>query len=137
MVFHFLQGSNGDEQHASRTARFVADIRQLITLKQHYYPEGGWGWIVLWTAVLVHVLANGFIASAGFFQLEIARKFGPEFKKQSGNCLFSCDVKFTIVGISTKFSVGKTFLTPVKVNFCVCLLFVQSVQIKVGFKPNC
>ncbi|KAL1492002.1 hypothetical protein ABEB36_012511 [Hypothenemus hampei] len=74
----YYGGSGGDEQQASRTARFVADIRQLITLKQHYYPEGGWGWIVLWTAVLVHVLSSGFLASAGLFQLEILKKFGEQ-----------------------------------------------------------
>ncbi|XP_066258048.1 monocarboxylate transporter 10-like [Euwallacea similis] len=79
----YFGGSGGDEHQASRTARFVADIRQLITLKQHYYPEGGWGWIVLWTGVLVHILANGFIASVGIFQLEVIRKFGAEFRKQT------------------------------------------------------
>ncbi|EDS28020.1 conserved hypothetical protein [Culex quinquefasciatus] len=26
--------------------RLVADLRQLMTLRQHYYLEGGWGWLL-------------------------------------------------------------------------------------------
>lgn len=64
-----------DEAPASRAARLVADLRQLLTLKQHYYPEGGWGWIVLVACVLVHVLSNGLVVAFGIFYLEITRKF--------------------------------------------------------------
>ncbi|XP_050312458.1 monocarboxylate transporter 12-like [Anthonomus grandis grandis] len=79
----FYGGSGGEEVPGYKGTRFVADLRQLITLKQHYYPEGGWGWMVLWTAMTVHVLANGFTASVGVFQLEIVRKFGADFRKQT------------------------------------------------------
>ena len=34
-------------------------LRELRTLKQHYYPEGGWGWVVVVVACLVHLLVNG------------------------------------------------------------------------------
>ncbi|KAH1029107.1 hypothetical protein HUJ05_002406 [Dendroctonus ponderosae] len=101
----FYGVSAGEEPQVSRTARFVADIRQLITLKQHYYPEGGWGWMVLWTAVLVHVLSNGFLASAGLFQLEIVRKFGPEFQRQAE----------WLGAVSTGLSL---FISPVVIGYC-------------------
>ena len=29
------------------------------TLQQHYYPEGGWGWAVVASAVLCHTLTSG------------------------------------------------------------------------------
>ena len=34
-------------------------LRELRTLKQHYYPEGGWGWVVVIVGCLVHFLVNG------------------------------------------------------------------------------
>ena len=38
---------------------FDQKLRDLKTLKQHYYPEGGWGWIVALASVLVNILAYG------------------------------------------------------------------------------
>ncbi|XP_017769772.1 PREDICTED: uncharacterized protein LOC108557668, partial [Nicrophorus vespilloides] len=74
----FYGGSGADDAPASRAARLVADLRQLLTLKQHYYPEGGWGWVVLVACVLVHILGHGMLLSFGMFALEITRKFGTQ-----------------------------------------------------------
>ena len=38
---------------------FDQKLRDLRTLKQHYYPEGGWGWMVALASTLVNILANG------------------------------------------------------------------------------
>lgn len=73
-----------DNEPASRAARLVADLRQLLTLKQHYYPEGGWGWVVLICAVLVHVLSHGLHTSTGLVYLEILDKFGVAVKEPAG-----------------------------------------------------
>ncbi|XP_072384344.1 uncharacterized protein [Diabrotica undecimpunctata] len=35
------------------------DARKTTTLRRHYYPEGGWGWVIATCAVLVHVLNHG------------------------------------------------------------------------------
>lgn len=35
------------------------DARKTTTLRRHYYPEGGWGWVVVVCAVLVHVINHG------------------------------------------------------------------------------
>ena len=29
------------------------------TLKQHYYPEGGWGWLVALASLLVNIIGQG------------------------------------------------------------------------------
>ncbi|XP_065169406.1 monocarboxylate transporter 12-like isoform X2 [Atheta coriaria] len=80
----FYGGSGVEEVPVSRAARLVADLRQLLTLKQHYYPEGGWGWIVLIACVLVHILGNGIMLSYGLFSLEISRKFGKDVEQPTG-----------------------------------------------------
>ena len=34
-------------------------LKDWRTLKQHYYPEGGWGWVVLLVAILTNLIAFG------------------------------------------------------------------------------
>lgn len=46
------------------------------TIHQHYYPEGGWGWIVLFCALIMDVLASTLPLSSGFFVIEIRNQFG-------------------------------------------------------------
>ncbi|XP_022166266.1 monocarboxylate transporter 10 isoform X2 [Myzus persicae] len=55
----------------------LGDIRQLVTLKQHYYPEGGWGWVVAAVAVAAHLLTHGLHLASGVFVQELVNKFGP------------------------------------------------------------
>ena len=38
---------------------FDQKLRDLRTLKQHYYPEGGWGWVIVTVAILVNIIAVG------------------------------------------------------------------------------
>ncbi|PNF28100.1 hypothetical protein B7P43_G12256 [Cryptotermes secundus] len=39
------------------------------TIRQHYYPEGGWGWIVCGVGFLVHLLTSGLQLSFGLLYL--------------------------------------------------------------------
>ncbi|XP_050506821.1 monocarboxylate transporter 12-like isoform X1 [Diabrotica virgifera virgifera] len=80
----YYGGSGVDDAPVSRAARLVADLRQLLTLKQHYYPEGGWGWVVLVCAVFVHILGHGMLTCIGLFYLEILKKFGTHEKSSAG-----------------------------------------------------
>lgn len=50
--------------------------RKRATLQRHYYPEGGWGWVIVATAIAVHVLNHGFQLSAGVTLGSAAVKFG-------------------------------------------------------------
>lgn len=45
------------------------------TIHQHYYPEGGWGWVVLCCALFNDMLASTIPFSIGFFILEIRKYF--------------------------------------------------------------
>ncbi|KAK6168903.1 hypothetical protein SNE40_020063 [Patella caerulea] len=40
-----------------------------------YYPDGGWGWVVVIAATLVHILCNGFHFSYGSLYLEIRHTY--------------------------------------------------------------
>lgn len=37
----------------------AAELKQLMTMRQHYYPEGNWGWIVLIAGFFVQILTHG------------------------------------------------------------------------------
>ena len=50
--------SNGEVRRAP-APNDQKKLRELRTLKQHYYPEGGWGWVVVLVACLVHSLVLG------------------------------------------------------------------------------
>ncbi|XP_013786839.1 monocarboxylate transporter 10-like [Limulus polyphemus] len=46
------------------------------TIRQHYYPEGGWGWVICVCAFFVHFLTSGLQLSYGVLYLKIVKTFG-------------------------------------------------------------
>ncbi|VVC32197.1 Hypothetical protein CINCED_3A000011 [Cinara cedri] len=50
--------------------------RKRATLQRHYYPEAGWGWVIVATAIAVHVLNHGLQLSAAVTLGAAAVKFG-------------------------------------------------------------
>lgn len=48
------------------------------TIKQHYYPEGGWGWVTLTTGTMALTLTHGLQTAVGIWIVEIARKHPKE-----------------------------------------------------------
>ncbi|KAJ8962372.1 hypothetical protein NQ318_018356 [Aromia moschata] len=44
-------------------------------LCRHYYPEGGWGWVIAVCAVLVHIINHGFQISCSQLVAPAAFKF--------------------------------------------------------------
>lgn len=53
----------------------MSDLRQLLTLRQHYYPEGGWGIIILIIAFIVQCISHGLHMSSGILITAIIAKF--------------------------------------------------------------
>ena len=49
--------------------------QKLDTIFRHYYPESGFGWIVLAVAFLVAIITHGFQLSAAFFLLPAQKRF--------------------------------------------------------------
>lgn len=52
------------------------DEKTLRTLKVHYYPEGNWGWFVLFVGVLVQIFNHGLHVSFGMFLVKLENVFG-------------------------------------------------------------
>ncbi|XP_017770975.1 PREDICTED: uncharacterized protein LOC108558543 [Nicrophorus vespilloides] len=51
------------------------DARKATTLRRHYYPEGGWGWIIIACTILVHILNVGLQMSCSQLITPAADKF--------------------------------------------------------------
>ncbi|XP_034939068.1 monocarboxylate transporter 10-like isoform X1 [Chelonus insularis] len=77
-------GSVQDNGPVRLHSKLVADLRQLLTLKQHYYPEGGWGWLILVVGVLVQILSSGIHGAAGISIHHVAMRFNVEVYLEAG-----------------------------------------------------
>ena len=55
---------------------FDKNHKNLRTLKQHYYPEGGWGWVITFCCFLVNIFTTGLQLSFSVLYLEIIRLCG-------------------------------------------------------------
>lgn len=72
------------EQTHAAPRQLVADLKQLLTLGQHYYPEGGWGWVVLLVALLVQILSHGVHGAIGIFLEQVETRFGQHVHQKTG-----------------------------------------------------
>lgn len=60
----------------SPPARLPLDIRKEATLRRHYYPEGGWGYIIVTCSMLVHFIGLGLqLAAPGCWHVSAEQKF--------------------------------------------------------------
>ncbi|XP_012232564.1 uncharacterized protein [Linepithema humile] len=60
----------------SPPARLPLDVRKEATLRRHYYPEGGWGYIIVTCSMLVHFIGLGLqLAAPGCWHVSAEQKF--------------------------------------------------------------
>ena len=59
----------------SYNAKLVADLRQLMTLRQHYYPEGQWGWFLVAIGFVVQCVSHGLHMAVGVLIAVMVRDF--------------------------------------------------------------
>ena len=55
---------------------FARTAREMRTMKLHYYPEGGWGWVILFCASLCQCVTYGLILAAGTLLANLNRRPG-------------------------------------------------------------
>lgn len=71
-------------------------------MQKHFYPDGGWGWIVCGVAFLAHVLTTGFQLSYGLLLLYAMLHLGHEVATETGElfiydvCLYYCVFVFRV-----------------------------------------
>ena len=57
-------------------ATFMSARRKRIaSIFQHYYPEGGWGVVLLMAAIMVQIMVHGLVLSYGVLVPKIMRRF--------------------------------------------------------------
>ena len=49
--------------------------RRIASIFQHYYPEGGWGVVLMVAVIMVQVLVHGLVLSYGVIFTKITRRF--------------------------------------------------------------
>ena len=62
---------SGEAIMSARTVR----KRRIAGIFQHYYPEGGWGFVVVIVAVIVQIITHGLQLSFGILILAIKRRW--------------------------------------------------------------
>lgn len=74
------RNANGKRSEQQRRndgpSRLPMDFRKEATLRRHYYPEGGWGYVVVTCSMLVHFLGVGLqLAAPGCWHTTAERQF--------------------------------------------------------------
>ena len=59
--------------------------RRIASIFQHYYPEGGWGVVLLLAVIMVQVIIHGLLLSYGVLLTKIERRFRVSVL-ESGQC---------------------------------------------------
>lgn len=67
-------GDGGKEDSGERKPS-LSEGSSGSTITQHYYPEGGWGYVILITALLAHALVLGIHFSTGIFIQSLLTNF--------------------------------------------------------------
>jgi hypothetical protein len=53
----------------------TASTTTSATLQQHYYPEDGWGWVIVVVSVLVQMLSHSLHLCSGFIILAAQKRY--------------------------------------------------------------
>jgi hypothetical protein len=78
-----VSGGGKSVSSANKSFRSVCQTKQ-ATIRQHYYPEGGWGYVVVLVTFLVQVIAHGFHMSLGVLLTVLVRRWGEDTLEESG-----------------------------------------------------
>lgn len=69
------------------------------TIKQHYYPEGGWGWIIVVVGTLVAILNHGLFMSSGIILIAITNRFNEVHLTDAGIFCFLTSIFINLLEV--------------------------------------
>ena len=79
---------------------FFKDVKPVARVDfGNFYPDGGWGWVILAAATLVHFLTGGIHLAYGSLFLRIQENFGTSDTTTGQECIIykDCDnVRFVL-----------------------------------------
>ncbi|GIX81995.1 uncharacterized protein CDAR_70221 [Caerostris darwini] len=78
--------SSGSSMKPSLSSRL--DNLKISTIRQHYYPEGGWGWVICACAFVINMLTTGLLLSYGILCREVVKEFGEDYADQASKFNF-------------------------------------------------
>lgn len=81
---NLVNGKNGTK-HIAPTFQQLIAARRLIC--RRYYPEGGFGWVILFVGVVVNVLTHGLQISASSFLMPAGDRFKLKVPEVEVDCL--------------------------------------------------
>lgn len=61
-------------------SRNIDELKQLMTIRQHYYPESGWGWFILLIGVFIQSITFPLHISCSVIVNNISVLFGVQFQ---------------------------------------------------------
>jgi len=64
-----------DTENSVLTNNSVDRKRRIASIFQHYYPEGGWGIVLLIVVILVQIILHGLLLSYGVLLAKVVRRF--------------------------------------------------------------
>lgn len=71
-----ISAARKEDGEGKKPTERLADIRKEATLRRHYYPEGGWGYVIVTCSMLVHFLGVGLqLAAPGVWHITAELKF--------------------------------------------------------------
>lgn len=67
------EASSGSKKFIALINPFDKKMKDLRTLKQHYYPEGGWGWVIVLVTLAVQIISHGLQFSLAMFVMSVPK----------------------------------------------------------------
>lgn len=74
----FLEAIPIPSMTSTNTRKKRKEELKQATIRQHYYPEGGWGYVVVCVGFLVQIITHGFQMSFGILLLALLRRYGED-----------------------------------------------------------